>query len=216
MASDLEKFLYLATHDLKEPARKISTFGDRLKRELDGNLNEKAELFLSKMIDSANRMQEMLDKLHELSRIKTDAQAFETLDLYELENIRPYLQTKNLSVYGDRKLISRLFDELLDNALKFGSIPNPEIVINSEKTEEEGFVKITFENAGNAIEKEFETEIFFPFKKLNGKNDFPGFGMGLVIADKIAKLHGGRIFLKNDQAYSNRFYILLPSQKAIE
>ncbi len=211
MGNDFENFVHLATHDLKEPARKIAAFGERLAQETAGTLNPKASLFLEKMLDAAQRMQTMLDDLHAYSHL--NIKELNSIDLADfIKKNYPNIgltTTTNPSILADKTLLLKLLDELNKNATAFGSpnnTPDVSIISKSDK------IQLIFSNEGDGIPQQFGKEVFLPFKKLVGRSESKGSGMGLAIVAKIAQIHGGVAFLGECSSLKNEIIIELPEK----
>ncbi len=206
---DLQQFAHVASHDLKEPVRKIKTFTSRLQEEMKGSLNEKGKLYLSKVQGAADRMFTMIDGVLTYSTINATEQISETVDLNEvIKNIETDLEViiqekqaviyyKNLpTLEGAPVLIYQLFYNLINNSLKFvktGDAPLISIISKIVYNRNKAFAQIVIEDNGIGFEQNQAKKIFNTFARLNSKDIYEGTGLGLALCKKIVQRHGGMI-----------------------
>src|SRR5215203_409024 len=232
---DLQQFAHVASHDLKEPVRKVLTFSHRLKDELKGDLTEKANSYLSKIENSAIRMYSMIDGVLLYSSLNALEQTKEQINLDEvMDNIEADLEvaiaeTDAKIVYsqlpsftGSSILIYQLFYNLINNSLKFYRAGvNPVIIIHEEKTSveeinkhllspEKTYVKIVLEDNGIGFSEENAARIFGSFTRLHAKDKYEGTGLGLALCKKIVERHAGAIWAEGKEGEVARFSLLLP------
>ncbi len=202
---DLQQFAHVASHDLKEPVRKIRTFGNRLTQEFGDNLPEKAKTYLAKMQSAATRMYAMIDGVLLYSSLEARDQTTETIDLNEvfsqiesdLEVMitlkRASIQFNKLStVEGSPILIYQLFYNLIYNSLKFSKPDTPPIIeITTERKED--YVSISVKDNGIGFSQDEGEKIFKTFFRLHPKDLYEGTGLGLALCKKIVERHGGTI-----------------------
>lgn len=221
---ELELFAYTASHDLKEPLRKVTVFADRLRKHLNGKLDEKAEDYLERMEGASKRMKELIDGLLELSRITTRAEPFKKVDLAEvLVGIQSDMEVSisragadiivcNLpSIEAEPLQMRQLFSNMLANALKFCN-ESPRILIKSRPVEKQAY-QITIEDNGIGFEEKFLNVIFEPFQRLHPRGEYAGVGMGLAICHRIVSRHGGTITAKSTPGKGACFIITLPARQ---
>lgn len=203
---DLQEFAYIASHDLKEPLRKISMFSDKLQRR-NRNLDEDSIFYLNKIINASMRMQDMIDSILEYSRVGTTGEDFASYNAYviiktALENCETSLEEcggrvsfendLNINIFVDKNQIMQVFQNLISNSIKFRK--KEEILhikigcINKGKR-----VIFYVEDNGIGIKEGFNEKVFLPFTKLHSKSLFSGHGMGLSVCKKIIERHGGKI-----------------------
>ena len=208
---DLEQFAYVASHDLQEPLRKVASFCQLLQRRYAGQLDERADQYISFAIDGAQRMQRLINDLLAFSRVGRAAHGFTNVNLDAV--VREALDQRETAlaetggeltwtdlpvVHGDEPLLASLFGNLISNSLKFRR-PDvaPRIRISAQRVGDEW--EITCQDNGIGIDPEFAEKVFVIFQRLHAKEVYPGTGIGLAIAKKIVEYHGGRIWLDIDK-----------------
>lgn len=236
---DLEQFAYVASHDLQEPLRKIVAFGERLKSTLGDEMEEKPTLYLDRMLNAATRMRELINNLLSLSRLTSD-QPFKEIDLNSfvqdikanievgVEDTDAIISVDNLpTIPGIPAQLSQLFNNLLSNSLKFRKEAEaPKISIqtaepNSQEVEKYGidkndFHKIIVQDNGIGFENEYAEQIFTVFKRLHGRTEYAGTGIGLAICRKVVDNHQGFIYANSEIGEGTTFTILLPKTQHLE
>jgi PAS domain S-box-containing protein len=223
---DLQQFAHVASHDLKEPVRKIKTFTSRLEDHLNEKLDEPATKFIERIHVATDRMFNMIDGVLAYSKINADLQKPTLVDLNEvIKNIEVDLevslqktggkiQYENLpTVEGASVLLYQLFYNLINNSIKFtkADVP-PSITILSEIiiVNDEGFASITLKDNGIGFAPNHTERIFETFVRLNSKDSYEGTGLGLSLCKKIVERHGGTIIANGDLDNGAEFIILLP------
>jgi signal transduction histidine kinase len=229
---DLQQFAHVASHDLKEPVRKIRTYGNRLLEEHGGVLPAAARSFLDKIHQATERMVAMIEGVLTYSTLNGGEQTIGLIDLNDtIRNIevdlemtiaeRKALVKKDAlpSIEGAAVLIYQLFYNLLNNALKFVRPGvSPVITITSETFRRDGkeMVTITVADNGIGFEQEHARKIFDTFARLNSKDRFEGTGLGLALCKKIAERHGGSINAEGVMDAGAAFIIQLPVRQTRE
>jgi len=217
LRSEMEQFAYVASHDLQEPLRTVSSYVQLLARRYKDKLDQDANEFIDFAVDGSNRMRELINSLLEYSRVSR-LKPFESINLNEmLDQVAAELMVKEKNakivfnnlpeVYGDTVLIGQLFHHLISNALKFRSENEPEVLIDGKKTD--GGYLFSIRDNGIGIKKENWERIFIIFQRLNEKNKYPGGGMGLAICKKIIENHGGKIWVESEMGKGTVFYFTL-------
>ena len=235
--SELEKFAYVASHDLQEPLRKIQAFGERLARTSGPQLGAQGADYLGRMQSSAARMSTLIDDLLSFSRVTTTRAAFGSVDLgaaarEAVQNVEVRLQESGGAVEigelpqvpGDPTQLRQLFQNLIANALKFRragvapvvtitATPTAELGPAEPPAEAEG-LRITVADNGIGFEPQYAERIFEVFQRLHGRGEYEGTGIGLAICRKIAERHGGAIRAQGAPGAGARFLIDLPARPA--
>jgi PAS domain S-box-containing protein len=229
---DLEEFTYVASHDLKEPLRKIIAFGDLLSLSCKASVDPKATEYVGRMQDAANRMMSLIDDLLQLSRVGTDLSEFTYTDLNEivdrvLQDLEPSIVEKNASIMVDNLpslavkplQMQQLFQNLIANALKFNDKEIPTITITSTplpKGDYPGeYQRIFVKDNGIGFDQEYSERIFEAFHRLHGRSTYSGSGIGLAICKKIVELHDGNISATGEKGEGATFIIDLPEQPLV-
>ncbi|HEU4472835.1 MAG TPA: PAS domain S-box protein [Flavisolibacter sp.] len=223
---DLRQFAHVASHDLKEPIRKIQTFNNRILDEYGDVLPERAKTFSEKIGTAADRMILMVEGVLRYSKLGNIEQVWEAVPLDELipqiavdlevliQQGQAEITTRDLPVIqGNPTLMYQLFYNLILNSLKFARKEEPSrIIISSEMMtgQEERFAKIILSDNGIGFEPEYSQEIFKTFVRLHPAEDFEGTGLGLALCKKIVERHGGAMSASGDLGKGAVFTMLLP------
>jgi signal transduction histidine kinase len=221
---ELEQFAYVASHDLQEPLRTVSSYVQLLETRYKDKLDQDANDYINFAVDGSNRMRQLINSLLEYSRVSR-VKPFEMintnevvsdvlLDLTDQVNEKgAVLKYDNLpEVYGDEILIGQLFQNLISNALKFTGKVRPEIIISGEKRN--GNCLFSVKDNGIGIQKEYWDKIFVIFQRLNSREMYPGTGIGLSVCKKIVERHGGKIWVESEPDKGTTFYFTLENQPA--
>ena len=224
--ADLEQFAYVASHDLQEPLRKVSSFCQLLQKRYADRLDERANEYIHYAVDGAKRMQDLINDLLSFSRVGRTSDEFETFDLNDvvvdvLDVLAPTIEEDGATVVvgelptvaGDRRLLGATFQNLVSNALKFhGSEPScVEITATLARGPAGDEWTISVADNGIGIEPDYAEQIFVIFKRLHTKTEYGGTGIGLALAKKIVEFHGGRIWLADTPGPGATFCLALPA-----
>jgi PAS domain S-box-containing protein len=222
---ELKEFAFIASHDLKEPLRKIKNFGELLANRCAPQLDEAGTQYLDRIIDASRRMQEMIDSLLELSRVSTHTQPFESVDLdrvvrdvvsdleYSLRESEVVVKVDPLRVVdADPRQMRQLFQRLLRNAIKFRHKERPlQVHIRClDEGQDLTWLRLGVEDNGIGFEPRDAEKIFQPFTRLHPKGNYDGLGMGLSICRRIVERHGGKISAEGIPGQGASFWITLP------
>jgi light-regulated signal transduction histidine kinase (bacteriophytochrome) len=217
----LEHFTHIASHDLREPLRKIINF-IQLFQNSQKNLDKDSQYYLQAISDSSVRMYRLLNILMEYSRLDRKASPFETVDLSKVverveENLSEEIQITGARITVDslpeitviKEQMSLVFQNLIGNSLKYrkdGVIP--EIHVGVVKKEFEWVFSVS--DNGIGFDPSQSEKIFIMFERLYGNDQYPGDGMGLAICRKIIETHGGKIWAESKPGEGAVFYFTLP------
>jgi len=224
----LQDFVYIASHDLREPLRKISSFGELLSSSLKDKLNDDEKENLGFMVDGATRMQQMIEALLTYSRVTTRGAEFETVDLNKvMEELRSVELAVKIEETGakiatperlhnvncDPAQIRQLMQNLIANGLKYqkeGVVP--EITIRSSVTDND-MIRVEVTDNGIGIKQEQFKDVFVMFKRLHSRREYEGAGIGLAVCKKIVERHGGDIGVSSTYGQGATFWFTLPALK---
>nr|NQU93957.1 PAS domain S-box protein [Bacteroidota bacterium] len=203
---ELEQFAYIASHDLQEPLRMVSSFLQLLNKRYADKLGEEGHEFIHFAVDGANRMKQLIVDLLTFSRVGTKGKDFLPVNMNELlDKVKRNLQnmiketgavitSDNLPVIeADESQMMQLFQNLLDNAIKFRGKQKPSIRISIEN--HRGMFEFSISDNGIGIEERFAERIFVIFQRLHTRDEYPGTGIGLAVCKKIALRHQGDIYM---------------------
>lgn len=220
----LENFASIASHDLKEPLRKIISFGDLVLRSKEG-LGAKEKDYLKRMQDASERMTGLIDDLILYSRVSLKKHPIQKISLTDvvqevlidlervLEQSRGKVAIENLPTLDGNSLeMKQLFQNLIENGLKYQKAGvTPEIKIIGKKRDKD-YWEIIVEDNGIGIEEKYLERIFLPFERLHGRNQYEGSGMGLAICRRIVEKHQGEITAESKKNAGTKFIIVLPEK----
>ncbi|WP_245742027.1 sensor histidine kinase [Natrinema salaciae] len=217
----LQRFAYIASHDLQEPLRMVSSYLQLLERNYRNELDADARDYIDFAVGGADRMREMIDDLLEFSRIDTGETTLEPVDCegvidtvltdhqVQIEESGATIETGTLpTVEGDRTQLEQLFANLVGNAIKYRGNEPPEIEIDA--TERDGYWQLSVSDDGIGIDPEFTDQIFDVFNRLHTETEYSGTGIGLALCRKIATNHGGEIWVDTEPGEGSTFSVTLP------
>jgi len=228
---ELEQFTYIASHDLREPIRKIKSFGKLLAQSLNDKLNDDERENFHYMIDGANRMEQMIEALLTYTRISTKGAEYEHLDLNEVvEQLKSaeyaviLEETKGTilvpeplpAVNGDPAKVRQLMQYLISNALKYHKKDTPPEVIIRANILDNRMVRVEVQDNGIGIESEQCDKVFVMFRRLHSREEYEGVGIGLSVCKKIVERHGGEIGVESTYEQGSSFWFTLPASISVQ
>lgn len=221
---DLQDFAYVASHDLQEPLRMVSSYVQLLERRYGEQLDDKAKEFIHFAADGAARMKELINDLLTYSRVGTQGDPFTQIEAEKLlgralANLTVKLTASNAqvthgtlpTVHGDAVQLTSVLQNLLDNALKY-TTGAPEIHISAEAVRDEGekVWRFAVQDKGIGMDETNLEAIFTLFTRLHTRDKYAGNGIGLTICRRILERHGGRIWAESTLGQGATFYFTLP------
>lgn len=205
--AELERFAYVASHDLQEPLRTLTSFTQLLLKRYKGQADPEAQEFSGYILEAAQRMRELIDGLLTYSRVSTGQEQLEPVDLNgllsrALSHLSGSLQDSGAAVSSEHlptlpvrpQLIVQLFQNLIGNALKFRGAAAPLVQVGAQRDGNEWRFEVR--DNGIGIDPRHAERIFLLFQRLHTRDRYPGSGLGLAICKKIVERHGGRIWLE--------------------
>jgi PAS domain S-box-containing protein len=218
---ELEQFAYVASHDLQEPLRMVSSYTQLLERRYKDKLDQDANDFIQFAVDGANRMQKLINDLLDYSRITARGKEFAKVDISQVlgqvvSNLHELIIENNAlvtnddlpEVYVDESQILRVFQNLIQNALKFKNRAElPKIHISCKKKND--FYEFSVSDNGIGMGMQYHDRVFTIFQRLHSKEEYPGTGIGLSICKRIIERHGGKIWFESKENEGTTFYFTL-------
>jgi two-component system, chemotaxis family, sensor kinase Cph1 len=218
---ELEQFAYVASHDLQEPLRMVSSYTQLLARRYRGQLDDAADEFIGYAVDGANRMQTLINDLLAYSRVGTRGKPLAPIDMATLfeaarANMRVAIEESGAkvsyealpTVMGDTTQLMQLLQNLIGNAIKFrDENRTPEIRVGAERRDGEWLFSVS--DNGIGIEEQYLERIFVIFQRLHNRTEYPGTGIGLAVCKKIVERHGGKIWVESKPYEGSTFYFTL-------
>lgn len=215
--ADLERFAFMASHDLQEPLRMVASYAQQLTKHYKGQLDARADRYIAYVVDGALRMQGMISSLLSYSRMEQNRPVYENLSTVDsvavaLRNLQTAIQESAAvvtydplpSLRADPAMLTHLFQNLVGNAIKFRGGGAPRVHISASEGDGEWIFSVADEGIG--IRPEDAERVFGLFQRLHSKAEYPGSGMGLAICQKIVQRHGGRIWVESEVGKGSRFY----------
>jgi signal transduction histidine kinase len=225
---DLEQFAYVASHDLQEPLRKITSFCQLLQQRYGGQLDERADQYIAFAVDGAKRMQVLINDLLAFSRVGRLSGDPEPTDLDRslqraIDTLSDVIQESGATVehgelpevYGEPNLLAAVFQNLIGNAVKFRR-PGVAPVVRISATESEEAWEVAVADNGIGIEPEYADRVFVIFQRLHTKDQYSGTGIGLALSRRIIEHHGGHIWVDTavEEGTTIRFTLPKPAAPA--
>ncbi len=219
---ELEQFAYVASHDLQEPLRMVSSYVELLGRRYSGKLDERADKYIYFAVDGATRMQRLITDLLAYSRVGTqggDLAPTDTAPVVEeaLSNLEVALANSDARVVypdlprvtADSSQLVQLFQNLIGNALKFKGEQRPQVEVRAER--DGSYWLFSVRDNGVGFDQKYADRVFGVFKRLHRNSEIAGTGIGLAICQRIIDRHGGRIWAESKPGSGATFYFTLPA-----
>jgi signal transduction histidine kinase len=219
---DLEQFAYVASHDLQEPLRMISSYVALLRQREGAKLDPNSQQFIAFALDGAARMQQLIQDLLAYARVGKQGREFEPVECNEacdaaLANLEVAIEKAGATVTrdplpavnGDLTLLTQLFQNLVGNALKFRGEAAPTVHLGCER--KGGEWEFTVRDHGIGIAPQDFERIFVVFQRLHSREKYPGSGIGLSVCKKIVDRHGGRIWVESKPGRGTTFHFTIPA-----
>lgn len=218
---ELEQFAYVASHDLQEPLRMISSYTQLISQRYEGQLDEKAKKFIGYAVDGAVRMQQLINDLLAYSRVNSQGKTFDTVDSHAIlgealrnlavvikENLALIVNDDLPMVRADATQLRQVFQNLIGNAVKFRSADLPRIHVSVCDLGREW--RFSVKDNGIGIEEQYAARVFVIFQRLHTRQEYPGTGIGLALCKRIVERHGGVIWFESEPGKGSTFYFTLP------
>ncbi|MFB6251621.1 MAG: histidine kinase N-terminal 7TM domain-containing protein [Halobellus sp.] len=219
---DLEQFAYVASHDLQEPLRTVSSYLQLLERRYGEDVDEEGQEFIDFAVNGAERMSEMIQALLEYSRVDTRGEPLTPTSMDDVyrkahQNLRVTIDETNATVttdrlptvQGDEPQLVRLFQNLLDNAIKYAGDTQPRVHVSAERTGSQWAFAV--EDNGIGMTAKDAERVFQVFERLHSRESYAGTGIGLAMCRKIVDRHGGDIWVESAQGEGSTFHFTLPA-----
>ncbi|MGF2038815.1 MAG: GAF domain-containing protein [Nostoc sp. CmiVER01] len=236
--AELEQFAYVASHDLQEPLRMVTSYLQLLERRYKNQLDTNADQFINYAVDGARRMQTLINDLLNYSRVSTRGQPFIRVNCsivleQAIANLQIAIADSKAIITHDESLpevmvdatqLIQVFQNLIGNAIKFCRHQQPQIHIGVAKPnanpdgESLNVIPSVDEwlfwvrDNGIGLESQYTERIFIIFQRLHGRDKYPGTGIGLAICKKIIERHGGRIWVESKLGEGSTFYFTIPER----
>jgi light-regulated signal transduction histidine kinase (bacteriophytochrome) len=221
---DLSQFAYVASHDLQEPLRMISSYLQLLSKRYSGHIDKDADEFINYAVDGANRLQRMIIDLLTYSRVGTRGKLFANTDVgvvlgFALTNLEIAIEEahakitySNLpTVKADEAQLLQLFQNLIQNAIKFRSNKPPVVHVSAERGDGEWIFSV--KDNGIGIDPQYQDRLFVIFQRLHSAAKYPGTGIGLALCKRIVERHSGRIWVESELEKGSTFRFTIPDKK---
>ncbi len=220
--NDLERFAHVASHDLQEPLRVISSYVQLINKRYNEKLGDGAKEFFGFIVDGCKRMQQLINDLLDFSRVVQNDLITDTVDLKDtmkhvernlakkMESSAAIVTHKDLPpVIANRSLLERLLQNLINNSLKYHDTSTPPLIEVTSKEGDHEWV-ISVKDNGIGIDEKYFDKIFIIFQRLHTVDEYSGTGVGLAICQRIVHAHGGKIWVESALNEGTTFSFTLP------
>jgi PAS domain S-box-containing protein len=222
--AELQQFAYVASHDLQEPLRMISSYTQLLLRRYGDRFDKDAREFMDYVVDGSARMKQLIEDILAYSRVGTRGREFRTVKSETalkkaLVNLRAAVEADGATVThdplpeveADEVQLTQLFQNLIGNALKFKGAGAPRVHVSAAQVLQAW--EFAVRDSGIGIDSQYFDRIFMVFQRLHSKGEYPGTGIGLAICKKVVDRHGGRIRVESQPGSGSTFYFTLPRKE---
>ncbi len=220
--ADLQQFAYVASHDLQEPLRTVTTALQMFEKRHRGQFGKHSDQLIDYAVDGAKRMKALIQDLLAYSRVTSHGQSFKAVDMNKIldqsiKNCGSLINEKGTSitydemptVTGDPTLLTQLLQNLIGNAVKFSHEQGGKVHVSAQQNGNDWVFSV--EDNGIGIEEKYFEKIFVIFHQLSKKGPFDGTGIGLAIVKKIVERHGGRVWVESEVGKGSTFYFAIPN-----
>jgi light-regulated signal transduction histidine kinase (bacteriophytochrome) len=218
---ELEQFAYVASHDLQEPLRMVTSYTQLIEQRYKGKLDADADEFIGYAVDGANRMRRLIDDLLSYSRVTRRGNPFKptesqlALDV-ALKNLQMLIEENGAvvthdqlpEVMADEGQLVQILQNLISNAIKFHSKETPRVHVSAKHLQEAEYL-FSVQDNGIGIDPQYFDRLFKIFQRLHTKEEYPGTGIGLALCKRIVERHGGRIWLESQPGKGTTTYFTL-------
>jgi signal transduction histidine kinase len=224
--SELQRFAYVASHDLQEPLRMVASYTQLLARRYKGKLDADANDFINFAVEGATRMQQLIKDLLAYSRVSATEKALVLVDANlickeALFNLRKAIEDSHATltigplpqILADASQLGQVFQNLVSNAIKYGAKAKPEVRISAQQSGEHW--RFSVQDNGIGIEPQYFERIFQMFQRLHTREQYSGTGIGLTICRKIVERHGGKIWVESHPGKGSTFLFSIPVGQAL-
>ncbi|MDW5562911.1 MAG: ATP-binding protein [Methanomassiliicoccus sp.] len=218
---ELQQFAYLASHDLQEPLRMVTSYLGLLDKKFGSELNAQAKEYMSYAVDGAVRMKQLIDDLLQYSRVDSRPIEISEVDMSELaqkaaDEIHVSITEAKATlvigplptIHADRAQMMQVLTNLISNAIKFRDGKPPRVEVSAILHETENVFSV--QDNGIGIDPKYAEKMFKMFSRLHTKEEYPGTGIGLAICKKIVERHGGRIWFESEPGKGTTFFFTIP------
>ncbi|NOZ00849.1 MAG: HAMP domain-containing protein [Deltaproteobacteria bacterium] len=223
---DLEQFAYVASHDLQEPLRMVSSYNQLLAKKFEGRLDDKADGYIRHSVEGVRRMQDLITDLLAYSRVGTRGGTFKEVamgDAFDIaaDNLSIRIKDSDAIVtrdemprlMADEVQITQLFQNLLLNALKYRSEASP--MIHASARQGDGEWVFSVRDNGIGIDPKDQERIFIIFQRLHARDEYSGTGIGLAVCKRIVERHSGRIWVESEPGKGSTFFFTIPTRQPV-